>query len=192
MSDFVLASASPRRLELLRRVGLRPRVLAVDIDETPVAGEEPVAYARRMAEEKARACPEAGSLVLAADTVVHVDGRIFGKPTDEADARAMLGELSGREHEVTTAFALRRGEAIEVGHCCTLVRFRELTEDLIRAYVATGEPSDKAGGYGIQGLGACLVSGIVGSYPNVVGLPLVPVLEALARAGGPSPLSESP
>jgi septum formation protein len=190
MSDWILASASPRRRELLERVGLSPRVMAVDIDETPFPGEEAVSYARRMAEEKARACPVEGALVLAADTVVHLEGRIFGKPLDEADARRMLSELSGREHRVTTGFALRRGDRIEVDHCSTFVRFRELPEDLIRAYVETGEPMDKAGAYGIQGIGACLVTGIVGSYPNVVGLPLVPVLAALARAGGPRPLSE--
>jgi septum formation protein len=190
---LLLASASPRRTELLRGAGIPHDVLPADVDEQPLPGEGGVALAQRLAAAKAAAVAERLSgpaLVLAADTVVVIDGVLLGKPADGAEAETMLRALSGRGHEVVTAFALRgvdpAGPSI-LQAVRTQVRFRVLHEAEIRGYVATGEPLDKAGAYGIQGRGAGLVLGISGSYSNVVGLPLAEVIEALAVLGGPRP-----
>jgi septum formation protein len=186
---FVLASASPRRAELLRRVGLTPRIQPADIDETPGIGEAPAALVERLSLQKARAvlgAAEGPTLVLASDTIVVRDGVILNKPTSPDDAKAMLRSLSDRTHEVITGFALVREDGRALSrHVVTTVRFRPLSERVIARYVATGEPMDKAGAYGIQGIGAMLVTAIDGSYTNVVGLPLVEVLDALPGLGGP-------
>lgn len=172
---LVLASASPRRRELLALLGLEFAVRPVDLDERALAGEAPADHVRRLAREKAAASAGEGELVLAADTVVAVDGEILGKPSGAEEARRMLARLSGRAHEVFTGVALRLGgssprEAVAVVR--TAVRFAPLTGAEIDWYVASGEPFDKAGAYAIQGLGALLVEEIEGNYTNVVGLPL--------------------
>ena len=183
---LVLASASPRRRGLLTAVGVPiRRIQPADIDESVQPGEAPVAYAARLAREKAAVVGEAGEGVLAADTVVHFEGRIFGKPTDDADARAILRSLSGRWHAVTTGYCVLGPDrtVVDQGVVTARVRFRALTESMIAAYVQTGEGRDKAGGYGVQGLGAALVVEVDGSASTVVGLPMGAVLPALARVG---------
>lgn len=177
--DLILASGSPRRRELLEGLGVRFKVRPVDLDESPLPGESPRDYVLRLASEKAAARVEPGELVLAADTTVVVDGEILGKPQDDDDARRMLRLLSGREHSVLTGIAL--GGAAEVDE--TLVRFAPLSEAEIDWYVATGEPRDKAGAYAIQGLGSLFVEGVVGSWSNVVGLPVPRVYRLFARLG---------
>ena len=182
---LVLASASPRRRELLARLGLEPRVRPVDLDETPLAAEPAAAYVRRLALEKARARSEPGELILAADTVVSVDGELLGKPVDTADARSMLQRLSGRGHEVLTGVAVYdpdRGR-LDAEVESTQVHFAELTEAEIDWYIASGEPMDKAGAYAVQGLAALFVLRLEGNYSNVVGLPLPTVYRLLAAAG---------
>ncbi len=176
---LILASASPRRKELLRRVGLQPEVHPPDVDETIIAGESPAALATRLASAKCRQVADAldaGSdrLILAADTVVVVDQAILGKPVDQDDARCMLESLSGRTHQVMTGVSLHRTDTRRQadGIGVTDVRFRVLDTAWIDWYLATGEPQDKAGAYGIQGAGAVLVDSIRGSWSNVVGLPL--------------------
>jgi len=185
--DLYLASRSPRRLELLGQLGLRPRVVAADVDETPAAGEGPMEYVRRIA--RAKACAGAGSLsgrpahpVLAADTAVVVDGRILGKPAGADDALAMLALLSGRSHEVMTAVAVH-GRREQCLVSISEVRFRAITPAEAAAYWATGEPRDKAGAYAIQGRGALFVAGLSGSYSGVVGLPLFETAELLREEG---------
>lgn len=172
---LILASASPRRRELLRQIGVSFDVQAADIDETPQPGESPADYVCRMAREKAAAVA-AGTpgdcAVLAADTTVVIDDDVLGKPRDTLDGLAMLARLSGRTHEVMTAICLCRGDAASERLVVTRVTFATLDRDLCEAYLATEEPWDKAGAYGIQGLGAVLVEAIEGSYSNVVGLPL--------------------
>lgn len=199
--ELILGSQSPRRRELLERMGLEFRVLTAEIDETKYESEDPEASVRRICEAKALAVaqslPPAGKaardpaaesedLVLSADTIVVLEGKILGKPHSEDQAKAMLRSLSGREHQVFTAFTLYRpgaGTAPET-HCeKTFVKFRALTEAEIAAYVATGEPMDKAGAYGIQGLGAMLVEGIRGDYFTVMGLPVCALAQALKRYG---------
>jgi len=181
LERLVLASGSPRRRDFLAELGLVFEVLVTDIDETPQAGELSVDFVARLAREKALAANQPDAWVLAADTVVVVDGEILGKPGDEEEACAMLMRLSGRRHEVWTCFSLCRQATGEfyTKTVCTHVRFMPLTPELCRAYVRTGEPLDKAGAYGIQGKGCFLVSEINGSYTNVVGLPMTEVLEAL-------------
>jgi septum formation protein len=175
MSELILASASPRRRELLTQIGVACRCCPVDIDETPQPDEPARVYVERLALEKAREClrqnPEA--VVLGSDTSVVVDGQILGKPVDEEDAVRMLKLLSGREHQVMTAVAVVDRTRQRVETVTTDVAFIELDEARCRAYWHTGEPCDKAGAYGIQGLGAVLVKGIKGSYSAVVGLPLM-------------------
>lgn len=181
LTRLILASGSPRRRDFLTGLGLDFEVRVTDIDETPKAGEQPVDFVARLAREKARAAALPDSWVLAADTVVAVEGKILGKPGDEEEACAMLMRLSDRWHEVWTGFSLcreARGE-LYTKTVCTRVRFRALTPEICRAYVRTGEPLDKAGAYGIQGNGAFLVREISGSYTNVVGLPLAEVIDAL-------------
>ena len=157
------------------------------IDETRRDGETPLAYARRVAEDKARtvAARHPGRAVLGADTVVVLDGTVLGKPASPSDAEAMLATMSGKQHTVITAVALARDGGLWSRHDETRVRFRPLTAQLIRDYVATGEPLDKAGSYGLQGYGALLVERIEGDYFGVIGLPLRLVAELLADAGMP-------
>lgn len=182
---LVLASASPRRRELLARLGVRFTVRAADIDETPRLGEAPGVYVLRLAQEKARAAAQPGELVLAADTTVVVDGEILGKPEDDADAVRMLRLLSGREHEVLTGVAVveleteRMVSAVER----TAVRMAPLSPEEIEWYVATGEPRDKAGAYAIQELGSLFVTGVAGNQSNVVGLPVPVVYRLLLEVG---------
>jgi septum formation protein len=181
---LVLASASPRRRDLLEGAGLTFSVRPAAIDETPRSGEAPLPYVRRMAREKALAVNAGpGEVVLAADTVVTLDGAVLGKPSDAAAACATLRTLSGRIHRVHTGVALRDGRHVHVRVTTTSVRFRVLSDADVARYVATGEPFDKAGGYGVQGYGGALVERLVGSYTNVVGLPLAETLTLLARAG---------
>ncbi len=173
--DIVLASQSPRRQQLLTQMGLNYRIHAVDIDEHMDRSLAPGALVEAISREKAAACaalegPE--PLIIAADTVVALDGAVLGKPRDRQDAREMLSRLSGRRHQVYTGFTLRRGEQRYTGQKMSFVSFRPLTGAEIDAYIATGEPMDKAGAYGIQGYGALLVEGIEGDYFNVMGLPV--------------------
>jgi septum formation protein len=182
---LVLASASPRRAEILRAVGWDFEVAPANIDESLREGEKPAAYVERLAREKAEASARARlfGLVLGADTVVVIDGEILGKPRDDAEARRMLASLRGRWHEVLTGVALVRAEDFRavVVHARTRVRFAQMSDAEIDGYVATGEPSDKAGAYAVQGRAALFVEGIEGDYWNVVGLPVRLVYE-LARS----------
>ena len=213
---LILGSQSPRRRELLERMGLEFTVLTAEIDETKYETEDPEESVCRICREKAYAvakrlsadnCPLSTvncQLVLTADTIVVLDGKIMGKPHDEAEARAMLRALSGREHAVYTAFTLlpiafplggrchggavtdegMSNDAAAFTHCeKTYVKFRDLTEAEIAAYVATGEPMDKAGAYGIQGYGSMLVEGIRGDYFTVMGLPICKLSQALRHFG---------
>jgi len=184
--ELVLASASPRRRELLAVLGVQYRVAPANIDETPRDGEPPGAYVQRMALEKARAgLLQAGpdALVLGADTTVAVDGDILGKPADRADAMRILGLLSGRTHQVYSAVALCDVDNCAGALSCTDVSFRKISTTEAVAYWNTGEPADKAGAYGIQGLGSVFVKAISGSYTGVVGLPLYETAELLTSAG---------
>ncbi len=183
---LLLASLSPRRQELLSQVGLDFTVVASDFAEIAPGSLSPADHAKENACGKALAAaryaaPDA--VVLAADTVVALDGVVFGKPKDAADAQNMLEKLSGRTHEVLTGFALAVRGKVFVDVVSTLVTMRHFTAGEIARYVATGEPLDKAGAYGIQGKGALLVQRIEGCYYNVVGLPLVAVFELLKKAG---------
>lgn len=180
---LLLASASPRRLSLLRAVGVPvDDVLAANVDESVRPGEAPRAYAARVAAAKAGAAARPGWLCLGADTVVHMDGRVYGKPDDDRHARELLAGLAGGWHAVTTAWHLIGPDGGATGGEVTAqVRFRPLGPSALAAYVATGEGRDKAGGYAIQGVGAALVAELSGDLSAVVGLPLDPVLDALAR-----------
>lgn len=183
--ELVLASASPRRRELLLQIGVRHCVRVADVDESVLPGEAPEAYVCRLACAKAQAvAARDDSLpVLGADTTVVIDGRILGKPADADDALAMLQSLSGREHRVLTAVALCRSGRIMEALSVTRVWFRARDDEMLARYVASGEPLDKAGAYGIQGLGAALVTRIDGSYSGVVGLPLAETVDLLHAAG---------
>ena len=183
---IILASQSPRRRELLERMGLSP------FEIVPARGEERAdpalsparlveVLSRQKAAEVAAARPEA--LVIAADTVVSIDGLVLGKPRSEAEAAQMLARLSGREHTVYTGVTVRLGDRADTQHEAAAVRFRPLSEADIARYVATGEPMDKAGAYGIQGYGAMLVEGIDGDYYNVMGLPVCRLARMLAGFG---------
>jgi septum formation protein len=171
---LVLASASPRRRDLLvDRLGLDVDVRPADVDETAKHGEAPAAMVQRLARRKVAAVEaDAEDLVIAADTVVLVDGEVLGKPGDPQRAKLMLQALSGREHSVLTGVAVRFGPKQASGVDRTKVRFRRLTQSEIQWYVETGEPLDKAGGYGIQGLGGMFVEHLEGSETSVIGLPL--------------------
>ncbi|MDX2380838.1 MAG: Maf family protein [Acidimicrobiia bacterium] len=179
---LVLASASPRRADLLAIVGLDFAIRPADIDEAVRLGEDPIDYVRRLSIEKADAVERRDDeLVLAADTTVEIDRRILGKPTDRDDARWMLGRLAGRTHRVHSAVtAIARGsrETLEV---TTSVTFAELDASAIECYLDRGESMDKAGAYAIQGAGAALVSSIEGSASNVIGLPLAETLAMIGR-----------
>lgn len=183
-----LASASPRRQELLAQIGVSFVSRVAPIDETPLPGEAAGAYVERLALAKALAAQAtleqpAGAVVLGADTAVVLDGRILGKPRDRADALATLAALSDREHEVLTAVALVDAQRSATRVVASRVRFRTLEREEIEAYWDTGEPCDKAGSYGIQGLAAVFVSQLQGSYSAVVGLPLCETAELLASFG---------
>ncbi len=182
--DMILASASPRRQELLTRLGLPFRVVVPNVDESALTAEDPAVLVTDLAEAKARAvAAEDRSLVLAADTVVVLNGQVLGKPKDEAEAAAMLRALGGRSHLVYTGLCLIRGKQCRRGYEKTVVRMRSLSEADIAAYVLSGEPMDKAGSYGIQGLGALFVSGIEGDFYTVMGLPLCRLGEELRAFG---------
>jgi septum formation protein len=181
-----LASASPRRRELLEQIGVPLRVLRCAVDESVMTSELPSNYVERIALRKVEAGVNAapsGAVVLAADTAVVVDQRILGKPADREQALAMLRLLSGRAHQVMTAVAVACGTRSALVRVDTQVWFRQLNEDEMAAYWETGEPADKAGGYGIQGLGAVFVERLEGSYSGVVGLPLAETARMLADFG---------
>ena len=190
--QVLLASASPRRSELLRQVGIAHAVRPVGIDESVHAGEAPSAYVLRLAEGKAaelwRGLGPAQRLpVLAADTTVALEGEIFGKPGSLDEARAMLGRLSGRTHEVHTAVAVLHAGGAAARLSSSTVTFRELTRAEIDWYWHTGEPADKAGGYAVQGRAAAFISHIAGSYSGIMGLPLYETWELLAPLLGLTP-----
>jgi len=173
MKPLVLASASPRRLALLAQIGLTvDAVIAADIDETPLPKETPRALALRLARAKAEAVDACEAIVLAADTVVALGRRVLGKPADAAEARKFLQTLSGRNHRVLTGVAVRSAGATRARVVASRVLFKALSKSEIDAYIACGEWRDKAGGYAIQGRAERFVIGIVGSYSNIVGLPL--------------------
>ena len=193
-----LASRSPRRRELLTQIGVRYHLLLFrervgekpDVDESVLEGEAPAAYVERMARAKAdtgwrrmlqRNLPPAP--VLAADTTVALDGRIYGKPENRTEAEEILAALAGKRHEVLTAVALKNQDWIEVALSTSEVTLKALSRDDIAQYVASGEGDDKAGAYAVQGLGAALVARIEGSYTNVVGLPASEVVVALENLG---------
>ncbi len=181
---LILASASPRRRELLASLDLDFTVRPATVDETPNPGERPRDLVRRLAREKAEAGAQDGEWVLAADTIVVKDGDVLGKPADRTEARNMLERLQGRWHLVLTGVALRPpdGDTLHAVES-TRVLFAELTPEQIAWYAATGEPDDKAGAYAVQGLGALFVSEIDGNYSNVVGLPLPTVRQLFEGAG---------
>lgn len=185
---IVLASASPRRSELLELSGVSFRVAPADIPEEPLPGEEAVAHALRLAEEKARTAAEresSGRFFVGADTIVVLNGRIMGKPVDEADAVQMLSDLSGQTHEVITAYAVldKQNNVCIKRAVRTQVVFKRLSPQEISNYVNTGCPLDKAGAYAIQGGAAHFVQEIHGSYTNVVGLPTCELVETLHQLG---------
>lgn len=183
--QIILASASPRRSELLRQIGIAHIVRSVDIDETPLANESPLAYVERVAAEKSLACQQqfAENLpVLSADTSVICDNEIIGKPRDLEHAVTILSKLSGRTHQVYSAISLRGREhwqAISISE----VSFRQLTHDEIIDYWHTGEPCDKAGAYAVQGLASTFINAISGSFSGIMGLPLFETAQLLARQG---------
>lgn len=180
----VLASASPRRRELLAQIGVGVEVRPADVDETPHPDEDPADLVSRLATMKADAALAASDeVVIAADTVVCVDGQTLGKPVDDADAVAVLRKLSGRSHEVTTGVAVQTGDRSATAVERTEVRFRAISDAEIIEYVATGEPMDKAGAYAIQGYANVFVTGMVGSDTNVIGLPLATTAALLGQVG---------
>lgn len=188
--SIYLASRSPRRAELLQQMGVLFTVVPADIDETPHAMEQSDAYVKRLAIEKAQAgyalvlqkawfeMP-----VLAADTTVSIDGEILGKPQDDEDAYRMLSLMSGRWHEVHTGIAVAQAGHLAMEISSTMVQMDDLSDALIRAYIATGEPKDKAGAYGIQGIAGSLIKRIEGSYSGVMGLPVYETAKLLKHAG---------
>jgi len=195
--SLYLASQSPRRMELLRQIGLAPMVLPLrttpprlDVDETPLTGESPEVYVHRLARLKAEAGQKAmigrkltPRPILAADTTVALDGVLLGKPVDAADATAMLRAYSGRTHDVLTGVCVAFAGRMEVRVSTSQVRFRTLEADEIQAYIATGEAWDKAGAYGIQGRAAMFIERLEGSYTGVMGLPLFETAELLRAIG---------
>ena len=188
--SLILASQSPRRRQLLAQMGLTPRVVPANIPESPKNAESPDDYVTRLAQEKAHAVaatlsPHDNTFILAADTTVALGEVILEKPTDTTDALRILRALSGRLHTVYTAVALLEHPHNRLGveTVATRVRFAELDDDTIKRYIDTGEPMDKAGAYGIQGLAGAFVCAIEGSYTNVVGLPLYETLSLMRRMG---------
>ena len=185
--DIILASQSPRRKELLGQMGLKGfQIISPDVDETVEENLSPSQLVEELSLRKARAVAreaDEDDLIIAADTVVALDGGILGKPADEREAFAMLSALSGNRHRVYTGVTVLRGSWVVTGYEETIVTFRELEPEEIMDYIETGEPMDKAGAYGIQGLGALLVSGIEGDYFNVMGLPVYRLGRILADFG---------
>lgn len=179
--QLILASGSPRRHQLLTMLGIPHRVEAANVQEIRLPREAPASYVRRLARDKVRAVT--GAWVLGADTTVALGNEILEKPADAADALRMLLALSGRRHEVLTAVCLRADGTEYEAADTTAVFFRPASEHMLRAYVATGEPLDKAGAYGIQGYGAALIERVEGDFFSVMGLPLRLVLDLMARAG---------
>lgn len=186
-NTVILASASPRRSELLAQVGIKFKTVPASVDETILEGETPEEYVLRLAMEKAKSVARdyENRWVIGADTAVVINGHIFGKPGSVREAREMLEKLSGSTHQVITGFCIcNHGKAINIaGKVKTEVTFKELTRDEIDGYVASGEVMDKAGAYAIQGLGSFMVEEIHGSYSNVVGLPVCRVVSELERVG---------
>ena len=185
--DIILASQSPRRKELLGQMGLRGfKVTSPEVDETVDEHLPPAQVVEELSRRKAMAVArhaDGDDLIIAADTVVALEGAVLGKPADQREAFAMLTALSGNRHYVYTGLTVIQGDRVVTQHECTTVTFRELEPEEISHYIATGEPMDKAGAYGIQGLGAMLVSGIEGDYFNVVGLPIFRLSRILAGFG---------
>jgi len=181
----VLASQSPRRRELLTLIGIQHEVQPADIDETVGEDEAPVPHCERLAREKAMlvAARNPDAVVIGSDTIVVIDGQILGKPTTPEDAVTMLTRLSGRTHTVFTAVAVCNAGETRAAVEAVSVTFRPLSDDLIRAYVATGEPMDKAGAYGIQGFGATIVERVDGDYFAVMGLPLGRMVTLMRDSG---------
>jgi septum formation protein len=187
MGHLVLASSSPRRRELLERIGVRIEVRPPDIDEGMRPEEDPIAYAARVADTKAQVARQGDEWVLAADTIVELDGEVLGQASDEAEARGMLRRLAGRTHRVSTAFVLLGPAAAYREVVSTDVTMVEMTDDEIGDYVASGEWRGKAGAYAVQGIAAALVREVRGSITNVIGLPLAEVVELLREAGAAAP-----
>jgi septum formation protein len=183
--EIILASASPRRRELLGQLGLSFTVDPAHVDERVAEPLAPAALVEHLAAIKAAAVAERypDHLVIGADTIVVIDGEVLGKPVDRAHAMAMLRRLQGREHQVFTGIALRQGERSIVAHEETVVRFRPLSDGEIERYVDSGDPMDKAGAYGIQGRAGAMIEGIRGDYFNVVGLPLCRLVQLLSSFG---------
>ena len=185
--DIILASNSPRRRELLGQMGIKGfKVAAPDVDETVEGNLHPAQIVEELSLRKAKAAAvknDGDGLIIAADTVVALEGAVLGKPRDERDAFSMLSALSGNRHDVYTGVTVMLGGRVVTEHERTSVTFRDVEPEEIRAYIATGEPMDKAGAYGIQGRGALLVSGIQGDYCNVVGLPVYRLGRILAGLG---------
>ena len=184
MIDFILASGSPRRKELLELMGLEFKVIVSQADEDSVSKDlKPELYVQELALLKASATAKEvlrnkNAVIISADTIVTLDGQILGKPKDEDDAFNMLSKLSGREHEVYCVMRISNGKAV-CGKVRTKVKFKDLSDDKIRGYINSGEPMDKAGAYGIQGLGSLLIEKIDGDYFNVVGLPISALADTL-------------
>ena len=194
VNDLILASASPRRSELLDQIGVRFTILVSDIDESRLHNESPEDYVSRLAMEKSRAGFSRQDSILpslGADTIVVCDQQIFGKPKNQADAAAMLMALSGKAHTVMSAVTVSQGSRSSSRLTKTLVRFRTISQSECQTYWQTGEPQGKAGGYAIQGRGAVFVDHIEGSYSGVVGLPLSETAEILGEFGIPLWTSES-
>jgi septum formation protein len=184
-ATFILASASPRRRELLRSVGLKFKTIPAHVDEDYIKGESPKQHVRRLAQEKALLISQKypRAWVLGADTIVVIDGLILGKPKNKTQAKEMLKKLSGREHKVFTGFAVTQ-IASKVSHSDVVqstVKFKKISAAELDWYIACDEPYDKAGGYAVQGKGAYFIKSIRGSYTNVIGLPLCEVLETLKK-----------
>lgn len=185
-----LASQSPRRKEILQQLGLYSIVLPTDVDETLLSGEKPEVYVLRLAREKALACRQRLQLeqrqaypIVAADTTVSIGGEILGKPDSEQAAFDMLRALSGRQHHVHTAVAVATASGIEIALSSTNVEMAEISDEEIQAYIASGEPYDKAGAYGIQGMASIFIRSIDGSYSGVMGLPIYETAQLLKNAG---------
>ena len=180
-----LASMSPRRRELLAQIGVPHSVVAARVDETLLSAESPADYVARLARLKATTVRQRGEAlpVLAADTTVVLEGVVYGKPADRADALAMLAALAGKTHQVLTAVALATERSVALRVNCSSVRFRDIERAEMETYWETGEPRDKAGGYAIQGYGAVFVAALSGSYSGVMGLPLLETAELLRDAG---------
>ncbi len=185
LPEIILASASPRRNELLNQVGISAEIFIPDINETPELNEKPLQYVRRMAREKAEysinILGSTNKLLIAADTCVVIDGQIMGKPENDASAKTMLQTLSAQTHQVITAVSVNYAAQWAEDSSTSLVTFKILTTEEINNYIATGEPMDKAGSYAIQGKGAAFIKNLSGSYSGVMGLPLFETMEIIRR-----------